>query len=119
MPSTQEITHTSEARLPRVVSKQKLYAQSSKHALKAIRRAAKLIDHSNPSVALGAIKLILNKCLPDLKSTEHTGSAAINVRISADYIKPKLIEVTEAQILQGKPKKKPKRKKTPKTRDKV
>ena len=52
------------------VSKQALYSKASSNALEAIDKLVeKMRNGDNDNVQMGAAKAILNKCLPDLKSS--------------------------------------------------
>lgn len=70
------------------------------HAYEAIQTAVKLMKSNNDNVRLGAVKLLLAKVLPDLKSTEHKGdiTAIINHVIGLPAVK-KLEVIQEAEVL--------------------
>lgn len=88
-------------------SKQKLYAMAAKHSPKAIRKAAKLLDNSNPSVVLGAIKVILGKSVPDLRSQEITGKYGqlfpITILTGIDSTRKGFIPPSTRSITNGQP----------------
>ena len=55
------------------VGRGSLYRMTSKHAKKAIEVLVELLESKHPNYRLGAAKIIINKCLPDLKATEVKG----------------------------------------------
>lgn len=54
-------------------SRDMLYSEAAALAPKAIKRLEELLGHKNENVALGAVKIILAKAIPDLKAMEITG----------------------------------------------
>ena len=57
-----------------VVSRQTLYQVASKYSKEAIETLYDLMKNGNQeSVRMGAAKALLDKALPDLKTTEFTG----------------------------------------------
>lgn len=63
-----------------------LYARVSKYAPRAIKKVAELLESKNESVALGAVKVILDKAIPDLKALEidERDTNPIEIRIVED-----------------------------------
>lgn len=57
-----------EAKIQGVPKRSNLYARVSKYSPRAINRVAELLESKNESIALGAAKVILDKCLPDIKA---------------------------------------------------
>lgn len=62
-----------EPKIQGVPNRKSLYARLSKYAPKAIKTTVELLDSPNDNVRLGAIKILLAKTMPDLRSTEITG----------------------------------------------
>ncbi|MBU1067808.1 hypothetical protein KKE60_08480 [Patescibacteria group bacterium] len=75
-----------ESKIQGVPKRTNLYARVSKYAPKAIRRVVNLLDSKNESVALGAVKVILDKAIPDLKALEidERDTSPIEIRIVED-----------------------------------
>ena len=71
------------------LSRQELYAKTSKHAPRAIEVLLELMENGdNDNVRLGAAKCILAKTIPDIRATEITGEGGgpIDVNIVKDFI---------------------------------
>ena len=62
-----------EGKIMGVPKRDQLYARLSKWTPTAINRLAKLLDNPNPSVQLGAVKIVLERTVPVLKALEITG----------------------------------------------
>lgn len=60
-----------------VESKQGLYSRIAKYGVKAVEVVAEALDSEHRNVRLGAAKVILNKIVPDLKSTHVTGELGL------------------------------------------
>lgn len=56
-----------------IPSRSAIYGKLSVHSDKAIKRLITLLDSKNENILLGAIKLILDKSIPDLKAMELQG----------------------------------------------
>lgn len=56
---------------PRMPNRQGLYAKTAKYAINAIETIVKLLESRNEAIRLGAAKALLDKCLPDVKSTRE------------------------------------------------
>ena len=73
-------------------SREILYSEAAKHAPKAIKVLADLLDHGNENVRVSAAKAILAKAIPDLKAMELSGKdlnpTIIKVDMSGGYIPP-------------------------------
>lgn len=85
-----------EAKYQGVPKRANLYARLSKYAPKTIKRIVELLDSKNESVALGAAKALLDKCLPDVKAVELTNETQepLKIVIVADngFIPPNVKE---------------------------
>ena len=77
------------------------YMKISKHADLAIDTLVELIKTSkNDNVKMGAAKTIINKVVPDLKSTEMKGSISpIQVQVLAGYVNKALGGVVEGEVV--------------------
>ena len=73
---------------PVMKGRQYHYMKIAKHATLAIETLVHLMKYSkNENVKLGASKTIINKVIPDLKSTELKGSISpIQVQVLAGYV---------------------------------
>ena len=58
-------------------SKQKIYRKIAVHGEKIINTLIMLLDSKNESVKLGAAKVLVNKIIPDLRATEHSGEIGL------------------------------------------
>ena len=72
-----------EAKIQGVPRRTNLYARVSKYSPRAINRVAELLESKNESIALGAAKVILDKCLPDIKAivpeSDNNGKLQIEI----------------------------------------
>lgn len=75
---------------PHVVNRQGLYAKVAKFAVAAIDTLVELLHSRNENIQLGAAKVLLDKCLPDLKAVDYSQFVEreplkINIIAGADY----------------------------------
>lgn len=72
-----------ESKIQGVPKRTNIYARVSKYSPRAIKRLVQLLESSNESVALGAVKVILDKVLPDLRTSEprERNEEPIEIRI--------------------------------------
>lgn len=72
-----------ESKIQGVPKRTNIYARVSKYSPRAIKRLVQLLESSNESVALGAVKVILDKVLPDLRASEprERNEEPIEIRI--------------------------------------
>ena len=54
-------------------NRQGLYAKLEPHVPRAVEALVELLESRNDAIRLGAIKTILDKCIPDVKAMEITG----------------------------------------------
>lgn len=80
-----------------------LYQSIGRKRKKIIKTLFECLDSNNPSIRLGAAKILINKLLPDLKAVELTGDTASQIVLNVikygatDPIN-KVIEATEQPI---------------------
>lgn len=86
MKNTNELQIQDEAKIYGVPKRSNLYARLSKYAPQAIKRVVRLLESNNESVALGAAKVLLDKCLPDVKAItlENTNTGELKITITED-----------------------------------
>lgn len=67
-----------------------LYAQIEPLADRAIERLEQLLESRNESIALGAVKTVLERCIPIKKAVEVTGANGepikLNIISASDYL---------------------------------
>jgi hypothetical protein len=75
------MANTSSRQKGVVPSKQSIYESLARHVPDAIAAIEELLQSRNESIRLGAIKLIMDKCVPDLRATELTGEGGGEVLV--------------------------------------
>lgn len=76
-----------ELKQPGVKGRQGLYAYASKYSKQAIDTLYHLMTTSNnEGIRLGAAKALLNKCLPDLKTSEIAIEQSDNMPMELNFI---------------------------------
>lgn len=70
-----------------IPSKQRIYQKAAAYAIEAIETLAKAMrEADNDNARVGAAKVLLAKCIPDLKATELTGEGGNEILIKIlDY----------------------------------
>ena len=86
-----------------IPSKQVLYQLTSAHAKDAIKCLADvMMNGDNDNARIGAAKVLLNKCIPDLKSVELGGEGGktliINFTVSSEEAKKRLEQLYAGSI---------------------
>jgi hypothetical protein len=74
---------------PHTPNRQGLYAKAAKHADAAIETLVTLLHSKNENIQLGAAKVLLDKCLPDMK--------AVSLKEENKDKEPLLIHVVTSQ----------------------
>src|SRR5260221_14665928 len=74
----------------KVLSQQAIYSKIAIHTDKILTTIINLLDSRNEAIALGAAKILANKIIPDLRTTQITGengeAIKLNIISGADYV---------------------------------
>lgn len=66
-----------------IPSKQRIYQKAAAYAIEAIETLAKAMrEADNDNARVGAAKVLLSKCLPDLKASELMGESGTPIKLT-------------------------------------
>ena len=84
-------------------NRQGMYAKIAVRSDELIDKMFKLTESRNENVAMGAIKVLINKMLPDLKATELSGKdgESLTVKIIRDYLSKPQPNATSTRSPEG------------------